>query len=393
MERKQLRNFRKLLWGVGAVFLAGAFLSFVFLAKTPQTHQAILIGYCYALCLGVAIWLVQRLIISRLTVFSAPQQWLLKTLVYTIAISTAYLTGLVFQTILLLPAESLSQFAFDHLWKALVFVASLPFSRETSETILTPQSRSVLISFFAVLFLIGLVSMVGSFVELRWQESRRKQAVERAELTALRAQIEPHFLFNSLNTIASLIRKNPAQAEKVLLQLSDILRYLFQNSSREAIELSREIEFTRQYIALLQARFEKNLQVQWQQSLQHDSHYVPALLLQPVIENAVRHGWPENGAALSIDVNIAENENNISVVIKDNGKGISPEKLKKLPLPGHALENISERLYLLFKKRDLLKITSTEGSGTRVEIIIPKSTKPATRNSNREGLIPTNIQG
>lgn len=373
MEHKQHSNIKKLIGSFGAVFLAGAFLSFVFLAQTPYAHQAILIGYFYALCLGAAIWLVHRLIISRLTVFSAPQQWLLKTLVYTIAISTAYLTGLVFQTVFLLPAESLSQFAFDHFWKALIFVATLPFSRETSEPILTSQSRSLLISFFAVLFLIGLVSMVGSFVELRWQESRRKQAVERAELTALRAQIEPHFLFNSLNTIASLIRKNPAQAEKVLLQLSDILRYLFQNSSRESIELSREIEFTRQYIALLQARFEKNLQVQWQQSLQHDSHYVPALLLQPVIENAVRHGWPENGAALRIDVNIAEREDDISVNIKDNGKGISPEKLKNLPLPGHALENISERLYLLFKKRDLLKITSSEGSGTMVEIIILKS--------------------
>ena len=372
MERKRLKNFRKLLWGAGAVFLGGAFLSFVFSAKTADLHQAVLIGYFYALCLGMAIWLVQRLIISRLTVFPTTQQWLLKTLIYTIAISAAYLSGLVFQTILLLPGESLSDILIEHLWKGLIYVASLPFSRESAESVFSPQSRGVLISFFAVMFLIGLVSLVGSFVELRWQENRRRQAIERAELTALRAQIEPHFLFNSLNTIASLIRKDPAQAEKALLQLSDILRFLFQNASQESIDIQQEITFTRKYISLLQSRFQQQLQVEWQQSVQNETQQVPALIIQPIIENAVRHGWPANGTPLKLTVSICETEKEIRIEVADNGAGIPAEKLKLLPLPGHALENITERLHLLFKQKDLLKITSQQGEGTTVEITLPK---------------------
>jgi LytS/YehU family sensor histidine kinase len=315
------------------------------------------------------------LFFGRKPVFSVTQQWFLRAFLYTISISVAYLIGLVFQTIILLPFESLKEILVQHLWKGLVFIVSLPFSGEVSEPLLTPQSRSVLISFFAMMFLIGLVSMIGSYVEIRWRENRQRQAVERAELSALRAQIEPHFLFNSLNTIATLIRKNPLQAEKVLLQLSDILRYLFRNSSRESIEIQQEINFTQKYISLLKARFEDKLQVEWDQSLRHEAQRVPGLILQPVIENAVSHAWPDNKAPLKLSVNVTETEREVKIVIVDNGSGISPGKLKQLPLPGHALENISDRLYLMFQKKDLLKITSREGGGTTVEITIPLSGK------------------
>jgi signal transduction histidine kinase len=381
MERKQLKQF---LVSVSAVLLVGAFLSFVLLAKTENIARAILTGYFYAVCVFIAIWLVQRLFTAKLSVFSVTQQWFLRAFLYTISISVAYLIGLVFQTIILLPFESLQEILIQHLWKGLVFIVSLPFNREASEPFLTPQSRNVLISFFAMMFLIGLVSLVGSYVEIRWQENRQRQAIERAELTALRAQIEPHFLFNSLNTIASLIRKNPPQAEKVLLQLSDILRFLFRNSSHESIDIKQEINFTRQYVSLLQARFEDHFQVDWRLSLQHEAQKVPALILQPVIENALRHGWPANGTLLKLAVSIMETERDITIVVVDNGTGITPEKLKQLPLPGHALENISDRLYLLFKKKDLLKITSREGAGTTVEITIPKSGQQETRSSKPE---------
>lgn len=371
MEPRRYKQIRNIILGMSAVLLAGAFLSFVFLARTAEASRAILIGYFYAVCLAAAIWIVYRWIAPKLTVFSPLQQWLMKTALYTVAISAAYLTGLVFQTLVLLPADSLREIAIEHLWKGFVFVATLPFGEASSEMLLSEQSRGVLISFFSMLFLIGLASMAGSLVELRWQQNRQRQALERAELTALRAQIEPHFLFNSLNTIASLIRQDPPAAERLLLQLSDILRYLFQNAAKEAIPLRREIEFTRQYLALLQARFGEKLQVEWHQSLRQDSRAAPALLLQPVIENVVQHAWPERQQPLKISVSVKESERHIVIVVADDGRGIAPERLRQLPLPGHALENISERLYLLFKEPDLLQIRSQHGGGTTVEIRIP----------------------
>jgi LytS/YehU family sensor histidine kinase len=82
---------------------------------------------------------------------------------------------------------------------------------------------------------------------MRWQQNRQQQAVDKAELTALKAQIEPHFLFNSLNTIASEIKNDPDNAEQLILKLSDILRYLFDNSSRELISIEEEISFLKKY--------------------------------------------------------------------------------------------------------------------------------------------------
>ncbi|MCK6622509.1 MAG: histidine kinase [Calditrichaceae bacterium] len=371
MEPRRYKQIRNLILGISAVLVAGAFLSFVFLARTTEAYRAILIGYFYAFSLAAAVWPVYRWIAPKLTVFSPLQQWLMKTALYTVAISAAYLTGLVFQTLILLPPASLREIAIEHLWKGFVFVVSLPFGEGSSETLLSVQSRGVLISFFSMLFLIGLASMAGSLVELRWQQNRQRQALERAELTALRAQIEPHFLFNSLNTIASLIRQDPPAAERLLLQLSEILRYLFQNASKEAIPLRREIEFTRQYLALLQARFGEKLQVEWHQSLRQDSRQVPALLLQPIIENVVQHGWPDRRQPLKISLSVKETERHIVIEVADDGRGIAPERLRQLPLPGHALENISERLYLLFKEPDLLQIRSRQGGGTTVEIRIP----------------------
>lgn len=371
MEPWRYKRIRNIILGISAVLLAGAFLSFVFLARTAEASRAILIGYFYTVCLAAAIWTVHRWTVPKLAVFSPLQQWLIKTSLYTVAISAAYLSGLVVQTLLLLPVESLREIAIEHLWKGFVFVVTLPFGSPPRETLLSEQSRGVLISFFSMLFLIGLASMAGSLVELRWQQNRQRQALERAELSALRAQIEPHFLFNSLNTIASLIRQDPPAAERLLLELSDILRYLFQNAAKEAIPLRREIEFTRQYLALLQARFGENLQVEWHQSLRQDCRAVPALLLQPIIENVVQHGWQDRQQPLKISISVKESERHVVIVVVDDGRGIAPERLRQLPLPGHALGNISERLYLLFKEPELLQIRSQYGAGTTVEIRIP----------------------
>lgn len=366
-----MKKYYRILPGIGAVLLVGAFFSFLMMTQTGSLLTALLIGYVYVLSFSGAFWLVYKFLGDKLAIFSTGQQWMLRTLLYTIAFVAAYLTGLVFQTLLLLPAGALQDILTQQLRQGFVNLVTLPFQRGDSPSFFEVEIRPLLIPFFAVLFLIGLVSLVGSFVQVRWQQHRQQASLQQAELAALRAQIEPHFLFNSLNTIASLIRSQPERAEHLLVQLSLMLRYLFQNTSRETIEFEQELEFTRQYLELLQARFGERLIVRWEDLSGSKSFRSPVLLLQPLIENAVQHGWEEREKPLHLTISLKESEGNVRLQVTDDGKGIPQKQLSRLPIPGHALANISERLFLTYHQKNLLTLASREGQGVTVTIDLP----------------------
>jgi signal transduction histidine kinase len=365
------KNRNLLLLQLMSIVIIGGFLSFVFLTKTDSTINALLIGFFYTIIIALILFIVQKTVIRKLDVFSPVQQWTLRSFVYTIAISTAYLIGLLFQSLILKPKVNLTEFIGNKFWTSFVSFISSPFDLEIFNSLFNDQYRIALIPFFAVIILISLVSLIGSYVEMRWQQNRQQQAVNKAELTALKAQIEPHFLFNSLNTIASEIRNAPAQAEQLIIKLSDILRYLFDNSSREKISIGEEINFLKKYADLIQARFGEKIEIMWDITLKNQSLEVPVLLLQPLVENSLRHGWKDNGEPLIINIRIEERDQGIVFTIKDNGQGIELGRLHKLPVPGHALANIKERLHLNYKKENLLDIQSEYGQGTTVSIMLP----------------------
>jgi LytS/YehU family sensor histidine kinase len=210
---------------------------------------------------------------------------------------------------------------------------------------------------------------------MRWQQNRQQQAIDKAELTALKAQIEPHFLFNSLNTIASEIKNDPDNAEQLILKLSDILRYLFDNASKETISLEEEISLGKKYTDLIKARFGDKVEIRWYNSLKYRLVEVPVLLLQPLVENSIRHGRGEQTDVLKITIDISEDEQGILCKVSDNGQGIDAQQLQKLPLAGHALANIDDRLQLIYRVPGLLKIHSEYGQGTTVSIFLPERKK------------------
>lgn len=366
-----MKKIYKIFLLIFSVLVSGAFLSFVFLAKTESLPKAVTIGYFYAVAIFLVFIIVHKVVAAKLTVFPYAQQLILRSLIYATAVSSAYLLGFVFQTFILLPSDSISDAFIDSIWKGFVYIVTSSVGGNTQGFLLSPELRAVSIPFFAMIFLIGLASLVGSFVEIRWQENRQKQALQKAELTALRSQIEPHFLFNSLNTIASLIRKDPETSEKLVIQLSNILRYFFQGAAQDLIELQRELQFTREYLDLLHARFGDLLQMNWQENVNGMMHKVPVLFMQPIIENSIRHGWVDKEKPLQLDVIVSESEESLLIKISDNGKGIHGDILEKLPISGHALANISERLQIQFKKDNLLKIHSVKEEGTTVEVILP----------------------
>ncbi len=360
-----------LLYG-GAFIIFGALVAFILQTKTQQIGVRLLIGYFYAFVVLGALGIVHRIVIPKINVFTPLQQWLIRSLLYAMAVSGAFMAGYIFQMLILLPPDRLQNLLAEQLLTGFLTLVSAPFTHNSPKPILTRDLQAILISFFSVIFFIGLVSAIAGYVEVRWREVQQKQTVQQAELMALRAQIEPHFLFNSLNTITSLVRTDPPRAERLLIQLSNIFRYLFKHASRESVSLKQEIEFTRQYVELLQARFGDRLQVEWQLSDISENTTVPALLFQPLIENAVRHGWQNREHPFHIQIQIKRSSDGLVFKVMDDGAGIRPEKLKKLPLPEHALENIANRLALLYSKNNLLSIKSEVGKGTAITITIPE---------------------
>jgi sensor histidine kinase YesM len=354
------------------IAVLGGFLSFIFLAKTELVSKALLVGYFYALTLVLVLIFVQKVVVAKLKIFNTIQQWTLRTFIYMITLSVVYLNGLLFQTIILTPRISFGKILSDKFWSSFVSFLSSPLDLQFSESIFKDEYRGILIPFFAVLILIGLISVIGSYVEMRWQQNKQKQAIDRAELTALKAQIEPHFFFNSLNTIASQIKVDPEKAEQLIIKLSDILRYVFENTSKEIVIIAEEIDFLKKYLELMQARYDQKLQIDWHQQLNNVQMVVPSFLFQPIVENALRHGWRTDGRDLKLVISFKENSHIILFSVRDDGQGIAQNRIKKLPIPGHALSNIHDRLQLIYKRNDLLQINSTYEQGTTVSLQIPK---------------------
>lgn len=195
-----------------------------------------------------------------------------------------------------------------------------------------------------------------------------------AELKALRAQINPHFLFNALNTIISLIEERPEEAEETVQHLAAIFRQVLQTSSRTFITLDEELQLVNHYLSIEKARFGKRLQVEQSLASSLRSHLVPAFVIQTIVENAIKHGLEKKRGKGKLKITGQVNEDGIAeVCIWDSGVGIPHlfEDANDTSFYGIGLQNIATRLEKLYQKKDLLRIHSEPGSGTEVRLKLP----------------------
>jgi len=217
-------------------------------------------------------------------------------------------------------------------------------------------------------------------------EHRKAEAAElaraRADLRALRAQINPHFLFNSLNTIRYFVRTDPEAARRLLLSLSEVFQRALR--SGEFVTLKDELSYVEAYLALEQARLDERLQVEWllprgrggQVALPQDQP-VPTLILQPIVENAVVHGVAKRTGGGWVRVKAGLRNGDLFLEVEDNGPGIPPKRLAQVLDPKQAsggsigLRNVDGRLRALYGDDYRLAIKSQVGEGTRVLIRIP----------------------
>ena len=239
----------------------------------------------------------------------------------------------------------------------------------------TAGGRSWLLTgMFAVVFTL----LIGGFIlalDFRRESAERAAAIERvrrelaqAELRALRAQIHPHFLFNTLNTIAALIAENPRAAEDVVTRLADVFRYALRATERESSPLAEELAFVHAYLEVERARFGTRLRLEEHVEPGLDALPVPSLLLQPLIENAVRYAVSTRPGGGTLRLSARREADTLVLEVGDDGPGMGAA-----PSPnGHGigLESVRERLRLLGSGAGLA-IDSTPGRGTRVRLTLP----------------------
>ncbi|MCX4502319.1 MULTISPECIES: sensor histidine kinase [Streptomyces] len=213
-------------------------------------------------------------------------------------------------------------------------------------------------------------------LELAELDRSRTQLIE-AEIKALRAQISPHFLFNSLAAIASFVRTDPEQARELLLEFADFTRYSFRRHG-EFTTLADELHSIDQYLALVRARFGERLAVTLQVAPEVLPVALPFLCLQPLVENAVKHGLEGAVTRSRITISALDAGSEAEVVIEDDGTGMDPERLRQIlrgeggASTGIGLLNVDERLRQVYGDDYGLVIETGVGAGMKITLRLPK---------------------
>ncbi|MEU5370453.1 histidine kinase [Streptomyces sp. NPDC005951] len=213
-------------------------------------------------------------------------------------------------------------------------------------------------------------------LELAELDRSRTQLIE-AEIKALRAQISPHFIFNSLAAIASFVRTDPEQARELLLEFADFTRYSFRRHG-EFTTLADELHSIDQYLALVRARFGERLSVTLQVAPEVLPVALPFLCLQPLVENAVKHGLEGAVTRSRITISALDAGSEAEVVIEDDGTGMDPERLRQIlrgeggTSTGIGLLNVDERLRQVYGDDYGLVIETGVGAGMKVTLRLPK---------------------
>lgn len=351
--RTPLRGFlRLILWQPIWAIPFAIFFGTLFGATREAYWQSYRMSLVFAFSIGIAIWFVAYFIEPRCS--DEDGNWQRGAWYVAMALLGSYVASIIIQFTI--------QPGFFGSWRA-VAVSSM----------------------FSLLF-VALFS-AASFARVFYRKAvDRARAVEQAraelaqaELRALRAQIHPHFLFNTLNSIASLIAVNPSAAEETTTQLADVFRYTLRASGSDRVPLGEELEFLRNVLAIERTRFGERLHVVEDLEPGLESIPVPSLLLQPIVENSVRHGIGANvdGGTLKISARrgtSATGEPLLVVTIEDDGPGFDPASPRGAggSGAGFGLHSVRERLRVAGPPH-ALAIETPPAGGTRVVITLPAS--------------------
>jgi LytS/YehU family sensor histidine kinase len=204
------------------------------------------------------------------------------------------------------------------------------------------------------------------------EERARKLAVE-ARLSSLESRVHPHFLFNTLNSISSLIQDDPALAERMVERLSALLRFSLDSNQSRTVSLSQEVKIIVDYLEIEKARFGERLRFRVDVPPELEQVEVPPLSLQTLVENSIKYGVSPRRDGGEVGVTARLESGIVRIEVTDDGPGFTPEAITA----GHGLDNVQGRLAALFDDQASLSISAEPGR-TRVTISVPMKSIPAT---------------
>ncbi len=235
----------------------------------------------------------------------------------------------------------------------------------------SPHPLSVLLVYVTTLFAVALPLKVWNAARNETKLVEQEQLLMQARLAALSSQINPHFLFNTLNSVSSLIRTNPGQAREVVYKLSNILRRLLRKHDNFSL-LRDELSFIDDYLSIEMVRFGDKLRFSKDVSPATLDLLVPSMLLQPLVENSIRHGLSGKLEGGMISIRSQAENGRIRVTVEDDGVGIPEARLATLLEKGIGVSNVNERLKVLFGEDYRMYVDSKPDAGTRIEIEFPE---------------------
>ncbi len=199
---------------------------------------------------------------------------------------------------------------------------------------------------------------------------RLRTELQVSQLNALKKQLQPHFLFNTLNTVSALMDDHINDARKVLSRLGQLLRVTLDKSRRDKVALQQEVDYIRNYLDIESIRFRDRLVVSYDVPPDLMDAQVPSLVLQPLVENAIKHGPDATTERVEISIRAQRLDGRLSLEVIDNGKGCK-DVHHAMVHGGIGLRNVSERMRLLYGDRGALHLESPHGKGFRATVTLP----------------------
>jgi two-component system LytT family sensor kinase len=307
--------------------------------------------YLWALATPLVLWLVRRYPIDK-------QNWLRNLLMHLLASTLLiFILGVIGHIILHLNHGRTAG-------RPYMFANSL---RHAVNNYSEGMGVYLLIAFLAYAYSYYLRYRQG---ELR--ASQLEAQLSQAQLQALKMQLHPHFLFNTLHSISALLHKDKEAARKMITRLGDFLRLTLENSGTQEVTLKEEMEFLRCYLEIERIRFQDRLTTRVHVDPEALDTRVPNLILQPIVENAIRHGIAPRSTPGEIEIHAKQEDGFLRIQIRDNGSGLpinrSTESLFK---KGLGLANTASRLDRLYGARHRFEIANNPGGGLAVTMEIP----------------------
>jgi two-component system LytT family sensor kinase len=224
-------------------------------------------------------------------------------------------------------------------------------------------------------------SLVSAQVELS-VVAEQEERLAQAELRALRAQISPHFIYNALAAVAGDIHARPEEARELLIDFAEFTRYLFRDG-RSYVTLGEELDHVERYLRLERARFRDSLHVSVDVPPETRGAVVPAMSIQPLVENAVRHGVERRAGSGHVSITARVAGSDVELHVRDDGVGIEPERVAAVLAGaggGIGISNVDARLRATFGDRYALQIESQPGEGTTAIMTVPNLRGEAARS-------------